>query len=67
MKYGSRKFIIAVLIILVTLLIFGIVITVAPATTLVELIPSLLGFATTTITATAIMYPFSNVLEAIKK
>lgn len=67
MKYGSRKFIIAVLIILVTLIICGIVIDVTPAADLVKIIPSLLGFTTTTITATAVMYPASNVLEAIKK
>lgn len=66
MKYGSRKFIIAILLALVTLAICGIVIDITPAASLVEVIPSILGFATTVLTAIAVMYPASNVLEAIK-
>ena len=66
MKYGSRKFIIALVLILCALLITAAVLYTVPIDSLVIILPALLGFDGILLGAVAVMYPVTNVIESIK-
>lgn len=66
MKYGSRKFIIALLLILCSLLITCAVLYMVPTAELVAIMPVLLGFDGVLLGAIAVMYPVANVFESSK-
>jgi len=65
-KYGSRKLIVAVLLMAIVLLIFQMVLSAVPAAGLAIVVPSLVGMATAVLTAVAIMYPAFNAITNIK-
>ena len=66
MKYGSRKFIIALVLILCALIITAAVLYMVPTVELVAIMPVLLGFDGVLLGAVAVMYPVSNVFESSK-
>lgn len=66
MRLTSRKFIIAILLIVATIAICAMVLNAVPAASLVSVIPTLFGFAGIVLGAVAVMYPASNVFQTSK-
>ena len=65
-KFASRKFIIAVLLIIATLFLAYTAMHLIPVTLLVGVMPAILGFAGVVLGAVAVMYPVTNVFANSK-
>lgn len=66
MKFGSRKFIVAVLLILMVLLLNIVILGAIPVAAFAAVVPSLIGMNTAVLSAVAIMYPAANTFESWK-
>ena len=65
-KYGSRKFIVALLLITSVGFLSYTAMHLIPTIELIEAISSILGFAGLVLSAVAVMYPVTNVFQASK-
>lgn len=65
-RWDSRKFIIAILLILSTLILCITAMNIIPVDQLVGAIPAILGFAGVVLGAVAVMYPAANAFQTSK-
>lgn len=66
MRYSSRKFLIALLLIFTVLYITWLTVHIIPPALLVSVMPALLGFDGIVLGAVAVMYPVANVFQTSK-
>lgn len=66
MKFGSRKFIVAILLIFMVLLLNIVILEATPIAAFAAIVPTLIGMDTAVLSAVAIMYPAANTFESWK-